>query len=140
MAAALVCLCTVTVFAAPALLKMFAGDIGFFAADPAATAGPLAAPRGNYEGAQPQLEAYNAAVGQSVENGGVTMTLDTIAMDVSGMDAFFTIEGKRGRFRTCLAAKATSPTGPNCRLCSTCCAPRSTATRPPSTSCRPTTI
>ena len=72
---------------------MFAGDIGFFAADPAATAGPLAAPRGNYDGAQPQLEAYNAAVGQSVENGGVTMTLDTIAMDVSGMDAFFTIEG-----------------------------------------------
>ena len=92
-AAAVVCLCTVTVFAAPALLKMLAGDIGFFAADPAATAGPLAAPRGNYDGAQPKLEAYNAAVGQSVENGGVTMTLDTIAMDVSGMDAFFTIEG-----------------------------------------------
>ncbi len=48
-AAALVCLCTVTVFAAPALLKMLAGDIGFFAADPAATAGPLAAPRGNWK-------------------------------------------------------------------------------------------
>ena len=139
MAAALVCLCTVTVFAAPALLKMFAGDIGFFAADPAATAGPLAAPRGNYEGAQPQLEAYNAAVGQSVENGGVTMTLDTIAMDVSGMDAFFTIEGNAA-IQDLLGREGYEPDWTNCRLCSTCCAPRSTATRPPSTPCRPTTI
>ena len=49
--------------------------------------------RGSYGGAQTRLEAYNAAVGQSVENGGVTMTLDNIAMDVSGMDAFFTVEG-----------------------------------------------
>ena len=139
MAAALVCLCTVTVFAAPALLKMFAGDIGFFAADPAATAGPLAAPRGNYEGAQPQLEAYNAAVGQSVENGGVTMTLDTIAMDVSGMDAFFTIEGKRGD-SDLLGREGYEPDWTKLQALFTCCAPRSTATRPPSTSCRPTTI
>ena len=75
---------------------MFSGRIGFFDAAPAATAetaDPLDAPRGSYGGAQTRLEAYNAAVGQSVENGGVTMTLDNIAMDVSGMDAFFTVEG-----------------------------------------------
>ena len=96
-AAAAVCACTVTVAAVgPALLKMFSGRIGFFDAAPAATAetaDPLDAPRGSYGGAQTRLEAYNAAVGQSVENGGVTMTLDNIAMDVSGMDAFFTVEG-----------------------------------------------
>ena len=96
-AAAAVCACTVTVAAVgPALLKMFSGRIGFFDAAPAATAetaDPLDAPRGSYGGAQTRLETYNAAVGQSVENGGVTMTLDNIAMDVSGMDAFFTVEG-----------------------------------------------
>ena len=96
-AAAAVCACTVTVFAAgPALLKMLRGEISFFAAAPAATAetaDPLEAPRGSYAGTQPQLEAYNSAVGQSIEHGGVTMTLDNVAMDVSGLDAFFTVQG-----------------------------------------------
>lgn len=96
-AAAAVCACTATVFAAgPALLKMLRGEISFFAAAPAATAetaDPLEAPRGSYAGTQPQLEAYNAAVGQSIEHGGVTMTLDNVAMDVSGLDAFFTVQG-----------------------------------------------
>src|SRR5699024_10991142 len=80
----------------PALLKMLRGEISFFAAAPAATAetaDPLEAPRGSYAGTQPQLEAYNAAVGQSIEHGGVTMTLDNVAMDVSGLDAFFTVQG-----------------------------------------------
>lgn len=95
-AAAVVCACTITVAAAPAVLRMLRGDIPFFAATPTASpeqADPLEAPRGNYDSAQVQLEAYNAPVGQSVTYGGVTMTLDTIAMDVSGMDAFFTIDG-----------------------------------------------
>lgn len=96
-AAAAVCACTATVFAAgPALLKMLRGEISFFAAAPAATAetaDPLEAPRGSYAGTQPKLEAYNTAVGQSIEQGGVTMTLDNVAMDVSGLDAFFTVQG-----------------------------------------------
>ena len=95
-AAAVVCLGTVTVAAAPAVLRMLQGEIPFFAVTPTAspeTADPLKAPRGSYDSARAQLEAYNAPVGQSVTHDGVTMTLDTIAMDVSGMDAFFTIDG-----------------------------------------------
>ena len=93
-AAAAVCACTATVFAAgPALLKMLRGEISFFAAATAETADPLEAPRGSYAGTQPQLEAYNAPVGQTVESAGISVTLDNVAMDVSGMDAFFTIRG-----------------------------------------------
>ena len=41
----------------------------------------------------PSWKPTNAAVGQSIEHGGVTMTLDNVAMDVSGLDAFFTVQG-----------------------------------------------
>lgn len=96
-AAAAACAFGVTAVAAgPALLRMISGKISFFSAAPestAETAGPLAAPHGNYGGMQTQLEAYNAAIGQSAEHGGVTITLDNVAMDVSSLDAFFTVQG-----------------------------------------------
>ena len=94
-AAAIACVGTATVFAAPALLRMLQGELPFFqsARTQSQVSDPLEAPRGSYDGARQQLEAYNAPVGQTVESAGISVTLDNVAMDVSGMDAFFTIRG-----------------------------------------------
>lgn len=94
-AAAIACVGTATVFAAPALLRMLQGELPFFqsARTQSQVSDPLEAPRGSYDGARQQLEAYNAQVGQTVESAGISVTLDNVAMDVSGMDAFFTIRG-----------------------------------------------
>lgn len=95
-AAAIACVGTATVFAAPALLRMLQGELPFFqsARTQSQVSDPLEAPRGSYDGARQQLEAYNAQVGQTVESAGISVTLDNVAMDVSGMDAFFTIRGE----------------------------------------------
>ena len=95
-AAAIACVGTATVFAAPALLRMLQGELPFFqsARTQSQVSDPLEAPRGSYDGARQQLEAYNAPVGQTVESAGISVTLDNVAMDVSGMDAFFTIRGE----------------------------------------------
>ena len=96
-AAAAVCALSVTAFAAaPLLAKMLAGKIDFFDSAPtqSAVSDPADAPRGNYDAAAAKLEAYNAPVGQSLTNGGVTMTLDTVSMDCAGVSAFFTLTGE----------------------------------------------
>lgn len=88
---------SVTAFAVgPQLIRMLRGKVAFFEEAPAQSQvdNALDAPRGSYEGAQQEIEAYNAPVGQSVTSNGVTVTLDNIAMDGATMDVFFTITGQ----------------------------------------------
>ena len=96
-AAALFCASAVTVYAVgPELIQMFSEKIGFFQDAPSQQEvdNPVDAPRGNYTETQQTLEAFNAPVGQSVTDNGVTVTLDNISMDVSSMDIFLTISGE----------------------------------------------
>lgn len=93
--AAAVCAVSLTAFAAPYLLQMAKGDIGFFQSAPSEAENPLDAPRGETANARTALEAYNAPVGQSVTDAGVTITLDNLSMDAASMDAFFTITGEQ---------------------------------------------
>lgn len=95
-AAALACVGTVSVCAVAAQLPMVREKIGFFQNAPSQqqVQDPMHAPRGQYQGLQPDIEAFNALVGQSVTDNGVTLTLDSISMDVTGMDLFMTITGE----------------------------------------------
>lgn len=95
-AAAVVCaLCGTAAAVGPSLVQMLGGDIGFFsgAPDQSEVSENLDAPRGSHDGTEAELTAYNAEVGQTVTDGGVSVTLDNISMDVSSMDVFFTITG-----------------------------------------------
>lgn len=96
-AAAAVCALAVTAFAAPALIRMAKGEIGFFRDAPGQSEvdNAVDAPRGEIENARTALEAYNAPVNQSVTDAGVTITLDNICMDAASMDVFFTITGEQ---------------------------------------------
>ena len=96
-AAAAVCACTVTVAAVgPALLKMFSAVSAFLTRPRpplrrrptrlTLRAAAMAARRRGWKPITPPLA-------RASRTAGVTMTLDNIAMDVSGMDAFFTVEG-----------------------------------------------
>lgn len=96
-AAAILCASAATAFAAgPQLMEMLSQRIGFFTDAPSqqTVENPVEAPRGSYTQTQQKLEAFNASVGQSVTDNGVTVTLDTISMDVSSMDIFLTITGE----------------------------------------------
>lgn len=94
--AAAVCAVSVTAAAVgPALVEMLSGEIGFFsgAQEQSQAENAVDAPRGSYDGYAASLTAYNAPVGESVTDAGITVTLDNISMDASTMDAFFTIQG-----------------------------------------------
>ncbi len=96
-AAAMLSVSAASVYAVgPQLLTMLSEKIDFFSAAPsqAEVSDPVEAPRGEYTDVKTKLEAYNAPVGQSVTDNGVTVTLDTISMDVSSMDIFLTITGE----------------------------------------------
>lgn len=96
-AVAMVGVFSCTAFAlGPALLQMLQGDVEFFEQAPAASQVDNAAdaPRGDYSTLQTSIEANNAAVGQTVTSGGVSITLDNISMDAASMDVFFTITGE----------------------------------------------
>ena len=95
-AAAILCAMSVTAVAAgPTLLKMVEGRIGFF--DNAPTQSDVQNPadtlHGNYPATAASMEAYNVSVGQTAASNGVTITLDTISMDGTTINAFFTITG-----------------------------------------------
>lgn len=95
-AAAVVCaLCGTAAAVGPSLIKMIQGNIDFFSAAPdqSQVSQNLDAPRGTHEGTEAELTAYNAPVDQTVTDGGVSVTLDNISIDVSSMDVFFTITG-----------------------------------------------
>lgn len=94
-AAAVVCIGSISVYAGVTLLPMAAEKIGFFEGAPSRSEAqdPANAPRGEHSGMQ-NAEGFNTAVGQSVTDSGVTVTLDNISMDVAGMDLYFTVEGK----------------------------------------------
>ncbi len=94
-AVALACVGTVSVCAVVAQLPMVKENIGFFhAPSQQQVKDPMDAPRGTYQRLQPDVEGFNALVGTSVTDNGITLTLDSISMDVSGMDLFMTITGK----------------------------------------------
>ena len=96
-AAALFCASAMTVYAVgPDLIQMISEKIGFFQDAPSKedVNDPLSAPRGDYGETKQALEGFNAPVGQSVTDNGVTVTLDNISMDVSSMDIFLTISGE----------------------------------------------
>lgn len=96
-AAAVVCaLCGTAAAVGPSLIKMIQGNIDFFsgAPDQSEVSENLDAPRGAHDGTEAELTAYNAEVGQTVTDGGVSVTLDNISIDVSSMDVFFTITGE----------------------------------------------
>ena len=95
-AAAAVCALAIPAYAAgTVLLPMLAEKIDFFQNAPSRNQvdDALEAPRGGHEG-QPVLEAFNTPVGQSVTDQGITVTLDHVSMDVSGVDLFLTVEGE----------------------------------------------
>ncbi len=95
-AAALCCAGAVTAYAVgPQLISMLGESIGFFSNAPSQKEvnDPMDAPRGSYTATRQKLEAFNAPVGQSVTDNGITVTLDTISMDVASMDIFLTIKG-----------------------------------------------
>ncbi len=94
--AALFCVLGVSVCAAGVtLLPMLTEKINFFENAPSQGEVDNAAnaPRGEHDGQQ-TLERFNAPVGQTVTNNGVTVTLDNVSMDIAGLDLFFTIEGQ----------------------------------------------
>lgn len=96
-AAALVCVGSVSVYAAGAmLLPMLKGKIDFFQNAPSSQQAedPLSAPRGEYSAVKTSLEAFNTPVGAEIVNEDMTLTLDSISMDVSGMDLFMTVTGQ----------------------------------------------
>ena len=96
-AAAILCGSAVTVCAVgPQLLTMLGGKIGFFDEAPSQSEveDPVEAPRTNFVENQKKLEAYNAAIGETVTDNGVSITLDNISMDVTSMDIFLTISGE----------------------------------------------
>lgn len=86
-AAALVCCLTLTAFAADVVWKMTHNDIGFF------TQGGGA--QSQITGMKTALEAYNAAVGQSVTDAGITLTLDNIAACGNSINAFYTMKSEK---------------------------------------------
>lgn len=94
--AAIVCTSTLTVFAVGnQFAQMLQGNIGFFRDAPSRkeVKDPAHAPRVDYRSSQHTLEAFNAPIGQSVSCNGITVTLESISMDVSSMDVFYTISG-----------------------------------------------
>lgn len=96
-AAAILCGSAVTVCAVgPQLVTMLGGKIGFFEEAPSQSevSDPVEAPRTNFVETQKKLEAYNAAIGETVTDNGVSITLDNISMDVTSMDIFLTISGQ----------------------------------------------
>ena len=96
-AAAILCGSAVTVCAVgPQLVTMLGGKIGFFEEAPSQSevSDPVEAPRTNFVETQKKLEAYNAAIGETVTDNGVSITLDNISMDVTSMDIFLTITGQ----------------------------------------------
>ena len=95
-AAALCCGGTLTVCAVgPRIVSMLSGSIGFFseAPSPSEVADPVEAPRTDFTETRRKLEAYNAPIGETVTDNGVSVSLDNISMDVSSMDIFLTISG-----------------------------------------------
>ena len=96
-AVAILCGSAVTVCAVgPQLVTMLGGKIGFFEEAPSQSevSDPVEAPRTNFIETQKKLEAYNAAIGETVTDNGVSITLDNISMDVTSMDIFLTITGQ----------------------------------------------
>lgn len=95
-AAALCALSAVGVMAAgKELLPMLQEKIGFFEkASSSNTMDPAYSTRGEYTETSAALQAFNTPVGQSVTDAGITVTLDTVSMDVSGMDLFLTVSGE----------------------------------------------
>lgn len=96
-AATILCGSAVTVCAVgPQLVTMLGGKIGFFEEAPSQSevSDPVEAPRTNFVETQKKLEAYNAAIGETVTDNGVSITLDNISMDVTSMDIFLTISGQ----------------------------------------------
>lgn len=102
LAAAIVCASSLTVFAVGSqLVKMLGESIEFFRQAPSRqeVEDPAHAPRADYEGGRQTMEAFNARINQSAACSGITVTLESISMDVSSMDVFFTITGKEAMQR-----------------------------------------
>lgn len=77
------------------LLPMLKEKIAFFEKSASsATSDPAYSVRGDYEKTAEALQVFNAPVGRSVTDAGVTVTLDNVSMDVSGMDLFLTVSGE----------------------------------------------
>ena len=95
-AAAVLSIGTVTVFAVGNFISMMDGKIDFFqnAPEQSSVSDPISTFRGNYNETMQKLETFNAPVGQSVTDNGVTITLDSVSMDISGVDLFFTLTGE----------------------------------------------
>lgn len=82
-AAAVTCGLMVSVYAVSEFYKMQQGDIPFYDTGSGATS--------QLANLQPQMESYNAAVNQSVEHAGITLTLDNVAVSGNVVSAFFTL-------------------------------------------------
>ena len=70
--------------AAPAILKMAQGAVNYFQSGQESVYTPL----------QTEYERFNAAVGMRQTVGGVTLTIDNIAVDDSYMSIFFTVSSE----------------------------------------------
>lgn len=95
-AAALCCGGTLTVCAVgPQIVSMLSGRISYFDEAPSASSvkDPVEAPRTDFTETRQKLEAYNAPIGETITDNGVSVTLDNISMDVTSMDIFLTISG-----------------------------------------------
>lgn len=97
-AAAVLTVGTTGVLAASGLLRLSENSIPYFAP---ASSQSSAAPSENshdavkplfHQGMQPDLEQFNTPVGQTVSDSGVSMTLDTIAMDDNFVSLFLTVD------------------------------------------------
>lgn len=93
-AAALLCFGSVSVYAVGTqLLPMLSERVSFFSDAPSHQQADNAAdaPRGGHS-SHTLVEAFNTAVGTMVESSGISLTLDNVSMDISGVDAFFTAD------------------------------------------------
>ena len=78
----------------PTLLHLKEGKIDFFADAPATAENALDAPIGNNPVAAAQMAAHTAEIGQSVTQGDLTITLDSVSMDAATLDVFFTLQAE----------------------------------------------
>lgn len=93
-AAALLCFGSISVYAVGTqLLPMLSERVSFFADAPSQQQADNAAdaPRGGHS-SHALVETFNTAVGTTVESSGISLTLDNVSMDISGVDAFFTAD------------------------------------------------
>lgn len=95
-AAALVCVSVVSVYAVSNLISMRSGSIDLFHKAPSRqqTTGSAGTLRGSYTQAAEDMETFVAEVGMSVTDNGVVVTLDQVSMDAASLDLFYTLSGE----------------------------------------------